>query len=165
MYPVDKKDVVKARSIKRPASVSIDEGGPRRRVQFSEQVETQGLERLVQQLDQWSQECIVCYFTDKEYASSGRRHIVQECKQEVAAQIIRQSRHMDKWMKRVEAGADQGVCAGCNVPWAVYRSWKRDKRYRGWIKDPGKGVLVQGRINTSVDSNDEIRFSRSSARF
>jgi hypothetical protein len=86
----------------------------------------------------------VCYFTDGEQASSSRRHTVRECKREVAAQIMRQGRHMDKWMKRVEAGADQGVCAGCSVPWAVCRSWKWDKQHRGWVKDPGKGCQYRG---------------------
>jgi hypothetical protein len=57
----------------------------------------------------------VCYFTDQEQVSSSQRHTVQEYKQEVAAQIQRQGQHIDKWMKRVKTGSDQGVCARYNV--------------------------------------------------
>lgn len=87
------------------------EGGRVKRVRFAEHVEVGGLDRLKEQLERWSNECVRCYLVGGGKAGGG--HTIWECRQAAAEGVRMDSRHMEDGMRRGRAG---GSCPGCSVP-------------------------------------------------
>jgi orsellinic acid/F9775 biosynthesis protein OrsD len=140
------REAIMANSAKRRASTGGEagEGGRQKRVQFAEHVEIGGLAGLRQQLDRWSRECIVCYFTAPGQAGSSRLHTVWGCRQEVAGRVRRHCQNMDKWMRKEQAQVNGGGCTECFVPRAVCEGWQWDGRHGQWVEDSRRGCQYAG---------------------
>lgn len=129
--------VTRSRKRKEPGE---GEGHAAKRVRFAGQVEVGGLDGLRQQLDRWSQRCMVCFLVGGAAAEQQAQHTVWECLQAAAEGVRTDSRHMEEGLRAVRAG---GGCAGCGVPRVLCERWQWGGR---WEESTGQcqyaGVMV-----------------------
>jgi hypothetical protein len=142
----DQKEEVMANSAKRTVSVEAGkiEGGIQKQVRFAEHVEVGGVGGLKQQLDRWSKECPVCYFTWPDRPSTDRLHQVWGCPQEAAKRVRMYSQLMDRGVQGVQVQVEKGCCRGCGLPAAICAKWQWNKGQEKWEEDKETRCQYEG---------------------